>query len=123
MQPLFLRCVCTLRCERLESLFVCIRLEALWCICIRRLHPSKAKASLQVTGTVMTVALRRVALTPRRKKMLLKMGRSIRIKGMVKRTARVQRAHHLRKIDCFVVLTVSSLRCMLPESSPAACTL
>ena len=80
-----------------------MRLEALWCVCIRRLHPFKAEASLQVTGTVMTVALRRVALTPRRKKRLLKMGRSIRIKGMVKRKARVQRAHRLRKIDRFVL--------------------
>ena len=65
---------------------------------------SKVEVSLQVTGTVMTVALRRVALILRRKKMLLKMERSIRIKGMVKRMARVQRAHRLRKTDRFVSL-------------------
>ena len=58
--------------------------------------------SLQVTGTVMTVVLRRVALTPRRKKMLLKMERSIRIKRIGKRMARVQKAHRLRKTDPLV---------------------
>ncbi len=85
--------------------------------------PSKAEASLQVIGTVMTVALRRVALTRRRKKMLLKMERSIRMKRMVKRMARVQRAHRLRKTDCFVLSIVGNLRCMLPEIAPAACKL
>lgn len=83
---------------------------------MRKSHRSKAEASLQVTGTVMTVALRRVALTRRRKKMLLKMERSIRIKRM----ARVQRAYRLRKTDCFVLSIVGKVRCMLPEIAPAA---
>ena len=92
-----------------------MRLEVLWYICMRKLHRSEAEASLQVTGTVMTVALRRAALTLRRKKMLLKMERSKRIKRMVKRMARVQRAPRLRKTDSFVSSIVGNLRCMLPE--------
>lgn len=62
----------------------------------------KARVSMQGIGTVMTAAPRRAALTLRRKRMLLKMGRSRRIRKMVKRTkkiARVQRAHRPRKTD------------------------
>ena len=63
---------------------------------------SKARNAMQVTGTVMTVALRRAALTLRRRRLPLKMERSIRIRRTVKRSkriARVQRAYCPRKTD------------------------
>ena len=92
-----------MRCERQGDLF-----SRIYCGVVRKCRrhfqstSPKANNSMQVTGTVMTVALRRAALTLRRKKMLLKVDRSIRIKLVVRRMARVQRAHCLRKTDCFV---------------------